>query len=86
MLQPYTREFNFQPGQRYRVVHQSPSQRYARVSVMVYLGAAGGILDYFGFSARPVAGTQQLPESWIKQVELVSSSVPVSLNKRFMEG
>lgn len=83
MMEPYTHAFNFEPGRKYRIVHQSPSQRYARVSVLLYLGAAGGILDYFGFSARPIAGTQQLPESWIKQVEWVPESTPISLNQRY---
>lgn len=80
-MEPYTASFNFEPGKRYRIVHQSSTQRFPRVSVMIYLGTSGAI-DLLGFSARPVAGTQQLPRTWIKQVEEVPDSTPASLNRR----
>lgn len=81
-MEKYTDAYNFEPGKRYRVVHQSPTQKFPRVSVMVYLGAAG-ILDSLSFSARPIAGTQQMPRTWIKQVEEVPASIPASLNRRY---
>jgi hypothetical protein len=73
--------YNFEPGKRYEIVHQSPGQRYARVSVMVYLGTSGAI-DQLSFSARPVAGTQTMPRSWIRNVEEVPDSTAASLNRR----
>lgn len=74
-------ETSFEPGKRYRVTHQSPTQHYARVSVMDYLGTAG-IIDELSFSARPIAGTQKMPRSWIIKAEEVDKGVPISLNMR----
>jgi len=81
-MEPYTDAYNFQPGKRYRIVHQSMTQRYPRVSVMVYLGSSG-IMDELSFSARPAAGTQQMPRTWIKQVERVPDSISAFLNRRY---
>lgn len=45
---------------------------------MVYLGEEG---DTLLFSARPVAGTQRLPRSWIRAVELVPADTPARIDK-----
>lgn len=74
-------EFNFEPGKRYRIVHQSHDQRYARVSVMDYLGTSG-VIDELSFSARPVAGTQQMPRTWVKEAHEVPKTTPIFINRR----
>jgi hypothetical protein len=67
-------------GHRYRVVHRAPGQHYARFSVMDFLGYAehGG----YDFSCRPVAGTTQLPNTWVVSIEEVPKTTPVVVNKR----
>jgi hypothetical protein len=65
------------PGGRYRVVHRSPTQRRDRVSVLDYLEEAG---EELVFSARPVAGTQQMPKAWVREVTEVAKTTPVSMN------
>jgi hypothetical protein len=69
----------FVVGGRYRVTHRSDAQRFNRVSVMDYLGESGS--DYV-FNARPVAGTQTMPQAWLIDAELVRKDTPIVLNKR----
>jgi hypothetical protein len=73
------------PGRRYRLVHRRDSQRYDRVSVMVYLGR-GRVYQRgeaeFEFSARPQFGTQALQRHQIKEITEVPSSTPISVNLR----
>lgn len=64
-------------GQRYRVRYRSATQRRDRTAVMVYLGADG---DHLLFDARPVAGTQRLPRTWVRAVEPVPADTPASIN------
>lgn len=67
------------PGKKYRIVHRSETQRRDRVSVMVYLGDEGS--TWHLFSARPVAGTQMMPKSWIKDITQADDNAKVSLNE-----
>lgn len=68
-------------GKKYRVTHQSDLQRFARESVMVYLGKSK-FSDEHQFSARPLAGTQTLTTGSILKSEEVPEDTPVSMNKR----
>lgn len=74
---------NFRPGKRYRIVYQSQAQRYAREAVMDYLGFAG-LTDELAFSARPAAGTQDMPRHWILQFEEVSKTTENYIGKRYV--
>lgn len=69
------------PGKRYLVVHQAPNQHYPRESVMDFLGV-NHILDTWSFSARPVAGTQDMPRTWILKVEEVPKTTECYVNRR----
>jgi hypothetical protein len=69
-----------EPGVKYLVIHQSPSQRFARASVLKFLGQDTG--EIMSFDARPVAGTQNLPRSWVKSIWSVSLDAKISLNER----
>ncbi|HYS39851.1 MAG TPA: hypothetical protein VEO01_29910 [Pseudonocardiaceae bacterium] len=66
------------PGQRYHLRYRSTTQRLDRGAVMVYLGADG---DRLLFSARPAAGTQQIPRGWLKAAEAVPADTPAYLNR-----
>ena len=65
-------------GHRYRVRYRSGSQRRDRTAVMVYLGTDGGWLL---FDARPAAGTQRMPNTWIRAVEPVPADTPAHINR-----
>lgn len=66
-------------GRWYEIRHRSPGQQYDRRSVMQYLGVAeqpGAVTHRF--NARPKAGTQTMPHSWIKSVAILADdSTPV---------
>jgi hypothetical protein len=67
-------------GKKYRIHHQSDSERVMRESVMVFLDAPGGKHAKSTFwSARPVAGTQEMPTSWIKKLWLVDDDVAIKI-------
>jgi hypothetical protein len=73
-------------GNRYKIYHMSGTERSMRTSVMDYLGrelreSHHGEGSNYLFNARPVAGTQSMPPSWIKIVEPVSKDTPIVLNK-----
>ncbi len=65
-------------GQRYRLRYRSETQRRDRSAVMVYLGADG---DQLLFDARPAAGTQRMPRTWLRAVEQVPVDTPAHINK-----
>jgi len=69
-------------GKKYKIRHKSLTQRYARESVMVYLGQGMHVDQLEMFSARPVAGTQSLWKVDIQSWELVDDATPISLNRR----
>ena len=69
--------FELTPGQRLRVLHRSETQKYTRESVMIFLEK---IDNQLVFSARPVAGTQTLPVSWI--IGVWPTSEPIKINGR----
>jgi hypothetical protein len=65
-------------GGRYLVRYRGATQRLERTAVIVYLGEEG---DTLLFSARPVAGTQRLPRSWIRAVEPVPAHTPTHIDR-----
>jgi hypothetical protein len=70
-------------GRRYRITHQSDTQKYARVSVLDFMQSGTGTdASALMFSARPIAGTQAMPRSWIINIEEVSSNTPITMNQR----
>jgi hypothetical protein len=70
------------PGQRYRIVYMSGTQRFPRVAVMDYLSYDANH-DALVFSARPAAGTQDMPRDWVKQFEVVPKTTENFVGKRF---
>lgn len=73
-------------GNRYMIYHMAGTERRMRYSVMDYLGqepreSYRGEGGNYTFNARPEAGTQSMPPSWIKLVESVSKDTPIVLNK-----
>jgi len=65
-------------GRRYHLRYRSTTQRLDRGAVMVYLGADG---DTLLFDARPAAGTQHLPRTWLLAAQAVPADTPPYLNK-----
>jgi hypothetical protein len=73
-------------GKKFKIRHQTPGvQRYARESVMVFLGYALHTGE-FQFSARPVAGTQHFMASHLLTIELVPDDTEIYLNHRAPKG
>jgi hypothetical protein len=66
------------PGYRHRVRYRSDSQRRDRTAVMVYLSVDA---DAVVFDARPAAGTQRMPRTWIKAIEPVPADTPAHINR-----
>lgn len=69
------------PGRKYRIIHQSPSQRYPRVSVMRLIGDSE-LDDAWLFDARPLAGTQTLPKEWMIECSETTPDAAISINER----
>lgn len=65
-------------GRKYRIKHRSETQKKDRESVMRFLGEEG---SSYVWSARPVAGTQTMPKSWVKSAEPVLESTDPYINK-----
>lgn len=65
-------------GRKYLIHHQSPEQRKTRESVMVFLGSCS--CDTTDWSARPAAGTQTMPKSWIKAIWSIDQRVECRVN------
>ncbi len=65
-------------GQRYRLRYRSTTQRLDGSAVMVYLGVDGHQLL---FDARPAAGTQRMPRTWLRALDPVPAHTPAHLNK-----
>jgi hypothetical protein len=56
----------------YKIRHRQQGQQYDRKSVMQYLGLEEHAVNTVHlFNARPTAGTQTMPDSWIISVEEV---------------
>jgi hypothetical protein len=66
-------------GQKYRITYKAPNWKYARTAVMTYLGP--GSSDGC-WNARPFAGTQDLPDSWVQTVEKVDNDTEPYMNRR----
>jgi hypothetical protein len=64
-----------EPGRRYLLRYRGETQRRDRTAVMVYLGEDG---DRLLFDARPAAGTQRLPRTWVHSVEPVPADTPAT--------
>lgn len=83
MMEKYIKHVtSLEEGQRYRIVYMSGTQRFARVAVMDYL-SFNAAHDELVFSARPAAGTQDMPRSWIKQFEKVPKTTENFIGKRY---
>lgn len=65
-------------GAKYRVTYRSETQKRDRQAVMRFLGVEG---DKLTWSARPVAGTQEMPRSWFKSAERVLESTQPYIDK-----
>jgi len=66
-------------GKMYRVVHKAPTEKLPRESAMGYLGEDPN--GYLSFNARPLAGTQAMPKSWILSITEAPPGLRVYLNK-----
>jgi hypothetical protein len=78
----------FRPGTRYRLVTRIPGvERYDREHVLTYLGFHndGAGRRIHGWSARPIAGTQEFPEGYIKSAVEVPPGTPHYMNRRAIE-
>lgn len=73
---------SLEPGQRYHIVYMSGTQRFPRSAVMDYLSFDSNH-DAHVFSARPAAGTQDMPRDWIKQFEKVPKTIENYVGRRY---
>jgi hypothetical protein len=79
-----------QPGQKYpvgfmvKVRHKIPGvERVERESTMRLIGTRDDLdQPSLVFSARPLAGTQELDRRWITRIERVADDSPIRLNAR----
>jgi hypothetical protein len=71
--------YHFVAGTKYKVRHRSEQQRRTRESVMTYLGGTS-------WNARPAAGTQELPASWIISAERVPAITVHYVNRLIPKG
>jgi hypothetical protein len=71
---------SLQVGKRYKIYHQSEAQKVLRYSVMDYLGPDETNQNNDNWNARPVAGTQSMPRSWISGIYQVHKSAAIILN------
>lgn len=75
------------PGVKYRIVWKTPAMKYYRESIMQFLSIEtipGTDLVLYFWSARPVAGTQEMrkrEEDMVVSVERVSSETACVLNR-----
>lgn len=67
------------PGVRYKITHQTGDQRYARESVLEFLGHYE---DKAQFNARPIAGTQTFLIGDIISAVPVSETTKIYMNRR----
>lgn len=67
------------PGKKYKVVYKGERQHYNREAIMVFLGTEGNNTSW---DARPFAGTQTMPSSWIVAVFQVDPCTKVYLDRR----
>lgn len=65
-------------GKKYRLFYRNPMQRRPREAVMVYLSRQGTSTSW---SARPVAGTQEMPDSWLISVTEVDDQEVCYVNR-----
>lgn len=77
------------PGERYRITYKTPSQRRYRESVMTFLELQP-VANSFNsiWSARPVAGTQEIPVIWVTKIQLIEriEDAKVYINKVLPNG
>lgn len=79
MAAPFQALTDMVPGKKYKVVYKGDLQRFNREAVMVYLGKDGTSTSW---DARPAAGTQTMPTSWIVAVVEVEANAKAYLNRR----
>lgn len=68
-------------GHRYKITHRAGNQQIARYSIMDYMGPDHDEPKNLNFSARPLAGTQSMPKSWIISIREVPKTTPIAINK-----
>jgi hypothetical protein len=66
---------------RYLVIHKMAHQKKERISVLDLLGIAHE-RGLYVFSARPRAGTQEIPIKEVLAMAPVSKQIPIVLNAR----
>ncbi len=66
----------FQAGHRYRIFTRRPGQKANREWVMTYLGPVSISEQDGSWDARPSAGTQRIPWSWVNYAAEVLDSEP----------
>ena len=66
-------------NRKYRVIHRSETQRVDRASVLRYMAEDS---EVYYFDARPVAGTQTMPKSWVKSIEERPITTKIDLNRK----
>lgn len=70
-------------GKKYRITYKADNHQHRREAVMVYLGQDD---NNYHWSASPVvAGTQDMPKSWVIKVEYMGDGVECYLNKVIYE-
>lgn len=65
-------------GQKYRLIHRTPLQLKNRETVAVFLDEEE---KTYVFSARPAAGTQEMPKDWVLGIEPVDEITECYVNK-----
>jgi hypothetical protein len=67
-------------GKVYRVQYKSATQRRVREAVMVFLSHSPRS-NSTQWSARPAAGTQELPDEWVLRLEEVPTDTKRYMNR-----
>ena len=71
-------------GHRYRIIYKSDAQRTLRYAILDYLDEGEGSYEkgsYF-FSARPLAGTQEMPKHWVHSIEEVAKNTALTIGRK----
>lgn len=73
---------NMKVGQRYRIVTRQYHHKLKRESICDFLGErSNGQVHNIVVSYRPLAGTTEIPLSWILSVEKVAKSTPIKVQQ-----
>lgn len=72
---------NLVAGQKYKITYRNPAWRHSRCGVMAYIDR-NILRRSTRWSARPVAGTQELPNHWVENIEEVPADTKPYLHRR----